>query len=64
VQQHYSLFFYGGRHTEVLQGSRKFKVETYIPIHSKEYEDILKSLVFWKAFMFLVSVELQNIVKK
>jgi hypothetical protein len=53
----------GGRNTdEVLQGSRKFKVKTYIPKtdsivnilekRSKENEEIFEKFGFWKAFMF------------
>jgi hypothetical protein len=63
VQQHYCFFFFldGGRNTdEVLQGSRKFKVEIYTPIidplvnnlEKKEYEEIFEKFGFWKAFMF------------
>jgi hypothetical protein len=56
VQQHYSSLD-GGRNTDVLQGSRKFKVETYISItdslvnnlekRSKEYEEIFEKFGFF-----------------
>jgi hypothetical protein len=53
------FFLDGGINTdEVLQGSRKFKVETYVPIidsllynlekRSKEYEEIFDEFVFFK----------------
>jgi hypothetical protein len=74
VQQHYS-FLDGGRNTdEVLQGSRKFKVETHKPIidplvnnlgkRSKEHEEIFEKFSFLESLHVLDRCEITKQCEK
>jgi hypothetical protein len=65
----------GGRNTnEVLEGSRKFKVGTYIPItdylvndlekHSKEYEEIFEKFSFLESLHVLDQCEITKQCEK
>jgi hypothetical protein len=64
----------GGRNTDVLQGSRKFKVETYIPItdslvnnlekRSTEYEEIFEKFGFFKSLHVLDQCEIKKQCEK
>jgi hypothetical protein len=66
------VFLDGGRNAdEVLQGSSKFKVETYIPItdslvnnlekRSKEYKEIFEKSVFLYSLHFLDQCEITKL---